>query len=112
MLRKLIATGALIVAMTAPALADPIEGNWKTKSGETAAISKCGGSFCVKLTTGTHAGKSIGKMKSDNGGYSGTITDPKKDKTYSGSASISGNTMKMKGCVLGILCRSENWAKM
>ena len=112
MLRKLIATGALIAAMTAPALADPIEGNWKTKSGETAAISKCGGSFCVKLTTGTYAGKSIGKMKGSGGSYSGTITDPKKDKTYSGSASISGSTMKMKGCVLAILCRSENWAKM
>ncbi|AKH99806.1 hypothetical protein IMCC20628_01089 [Hoeflea sp. IMCC20628] len=112
MLRKLIATGALIVAMTAPALADPIEGNWKTKSGETAAISKCGGSFCVKLTTGDYSGKSIGKMKGANGDYSGTITDPKKDKTYSGSASISGKTMKMKGCVLGFLCRSENWSKL
>lgn len=112
MIRKLIAAGVLIAAMTAPALADPIEGSWKTKSGETAAISKCGGAYCVKLTTGAHAGKSIGKMTGADGKYSGTITDPKKDKTYSGSASISGATMKMKGCVLGILCRSENWAKM
>ncbi|MEP3438654.1 MAG: DUF2147 domain-containing protein [Hoeflea sp.] len=112
MIRKLIVAGVLMAAMSAPALADPIEGNWKTKSGETAAISACGKAYCVQLKTGKHAGKRIGKMTGSGGSYSGTITDPAKDKTYSGSASISGNTMKMKGCVLGILCRSENWAKM
>ena len=112
MIRKLIVAGALVAAMTAPALADPIEGNWKTQSGETAAISTCGGSYCIKLKTGKHAGKSIGKLKTDGGGYSGKITDPANDKTYSGSASISGRSMKMKGCVLGILCRSQNWTKM
>ena len=112
MIRKLIAAGVLVAAMSAPALADPIEGNWKTKSGETAAISSCGGAYCVTLKSGKHAGKRIGKMNGSGGSYSGTITDPEKDKTYSGSASLSGNTLKMKGCVLGILCRSENWAKL
>lgn len=112
MIRKLIAAGVLVAAMSAPALADPIEGNWKTKSGETAAISSCGGAYCVTLKSGKHAGKRIGKMNGSAGSYSGTITDPEKDKTYSGSASLSGNTLKMKGCVLGILCRSENWAKL
>lgn len=112
MIRNLIVAGALVVAMTAPALADAIEGNWKTQSGETAAISSCGGSYCVQLKTGKYAGKSIGKLKADGKGYSGEITDPENDKTYSGSASISGKKMKMKGCVLGILCRSQNWTKM
>ena len=112
MIRTLITAGAFVVAMAAPALADPIEGNWKTKSGETAAISSCGGSYCVTLKTGKHSGKRIGKMKGSDGSYSGTITDPANDKTYKGSASISGNTMKMKGCVLAVLCRSENWSKL
>ena len=39
------------------ALADPIEGNWKTKDGDTAAIGACGGSFCITLKTGEYAGK-------------------------------------------------------
>ena len=108
MIRTLITAGAFVVAMAAPALADPIEGNWKTKSGETAAISSCG----VTLKTGKHSGKRIGKMKGSDGSYSGTITDPANDKTYKGSASISGKTMKMKGCVLAVLCRSENWSKL
>ena len=112
MIRTLITAGALVAAMATPVLADPILGNWKTKSGETAAIASCGGSFCVTLKSGKHAGKRIGKMKGSDGRYSGTITDPSKDKTYSGSASIAGNTMKMKGCVLSILCRSENWTKL
>ncbi|PHR20008.1 MAG: hypothetical protein COA37_16015 [Hoeflea sp.] len=112
MIRTLITAGAFVVAMAAPALADPIEGNWKTKSGETAAISSCGGSYCVTLKTGKHSGKRIGKMKGSDGSYSGTITDPANDKTYKGSASISGKTMKMKGCVLAVLCRSENWSKL
>ena len=53
--------------MAGAAYADPIEGNWKTDKGSTAAISACGGSFCIKLKTGTHAGKSIGKFKSNGG---------------------------------------------
>lgn len=112
MIRTLITAGALVAAMATPALADPIEGNWKTKSGETAAISSCGGSYCVTLKTGKHSGKRIGKMTGSNGSYSGTITDPANDKTYKGSASISGKTLKMKGCVLAVLCRSENWSKL
>lgn len=112
MIRNLIVAGAFFAAMSAPALADAIEGNWKTKSGETAAIASCGGAYCVTLKTGKHAGKRIGKMTGSAGSYSGTITDPANDKTYSGSASISGRTMKMKGCVLSILCRSENWTKL
>lgn len=112
MIRKILAAGILVAAMAAPALADPIEGNWKTKSGETAAIAACGGSFCVKLRTGAHAGKQIGKMKAKGGKYSGTITDPANDKEYSGSATLSGSKLKMRGCVLGVLCRSETWSKL
>jgi uncharacterized protein (DUF2147 family) len=93
MIRKLIVAGAFHAALSAPALADAIEGNWKTKSGETAAIASCGSAFCVKLKTGKHAGKQHRQDEpADGGSYSGTITDPANDKTYSGSASISGRT--------------------
>ena len=38
--------------------------------------------------------------------------DPAKDKTYSGSATLSGNSLKMSGCVLGgLICRSQNWKR-
>lgn len=111
-MRRLSLAVAALVLATGAAYADPIEGNWKTQSGETAAISG-GGSFTIVLKTGKYAGKRIGTMNADGGGkYSGEITDPAKDKTYSGSATLSGNSLKMSGCVLGgLICRSQNWKR-
>jgi uncharacterized protein (DUF2147 family) len=92
--------------------AEPIEGNWKTASGATAAIAKCGGGFCITLKTGKHAGKRIGQMKGAGTDYSGSITDPETDKTYSGSGTVSGSSLRMKGCVLAVLCKSQTWTRL
>ncbi|NJR13804.1 MAG: DUF2147 domain-containing protein [Phyllobacteriaceae bacterium] len=107
-----LAAFAALTMTTGAAYADAIEGNWKTQGGETAAITNCGGSYCVTLKTGKHSGKQIGKMAGSNGKYKGSITDPANDKTYSGSATIAGSSMKMKGCVAMVLCRSQTWTKM
>lgn len=104
--------GTFLLAGTALATADIIEGNWKTKSGETAAIAKCGGAFCITLKTGTHAGKRIGRLSGSNGSYEGTITDPEDDKEYSGSAKVNGSSMKLKGCALKVFCQTQNWKKL
>jgi uncharacterized protein (DUF2147 family) len=114
MLRKTLLVSAAVFAfgLSSAWAAEPIEGNWKTQSGETAAISSCGDSYCVTLKTGKFSGKQIGKMSGTGAKYKGSITDPENDKTYSGSASISGSSMKMKGCVLGVLCKSQTWTKM
>lgn len=96
------------------ALADPIEGDWKTEKGSTAGISSCGGGFCIKMKSGPHAGKGIGTFKADGTNrYSGKITDPETDKTYSGKATLSGTSLRMSGCVFGgLICRSQNWNKL
>lgn len=113
MKKTALALAALAVMAAAPAFAaEPIVGNWKTKSGETAAIAACGSAYCVTLKTGKHAGKQIGKMTGSGNSYTGTITDPSNDKTYSGSGTVSGNSISMKGCVAKILCRSEKWTRM
>ncbi|MGB6118232.1 MAG: DUF2147 domain-containing protein, partial [Mesorhizobium sp.] len=59
-------------------------------------------------------GKNIGAMKPSGAGkYTGTITDPANDKTYKGKASLSGNTLKMSGCIAGgLICRTQNWKRM
>ncbi len=101
-----------VLAATSAAFAEPIVGNWKTEGGDTAAISACGGSFCIKLKSGKYSGKSIGKLKGKDGKYTGTITDPEDDKEYSGSAKVSGSSMKLKGCALRIFCRTQNWRKL
>lgn len=113
MRRSLVLGAAALLFSVAGAIADPIEGNWKTASGDTAAIASCGGSFCVTLKTGKHAGKQIGKMAANGANsYKGSITDPADDKTYSGSGSLSGNTLSMKGCVLAVLCKSQTWSRL
>ena len=112
MLRKLGMALAATMLLAGTAFADDIEGNWKTKDGDTAGITACGGSFCIKLKTGQYAGSSIGQMKASGAGkYKGSITKPSNGKTYTGSATLSGNSLKMTGCVLGILCESQTWSR-
>lgn len=113
MIRTFLATLAIAAMASGTALAaEPIVGNWKTASGETATIASCGGGYCITLKTGKHAGKRIGNMNGSGESYSGEITDPANDKTYTGSAKITGASLKMQGCVLKVLCRSQTWTKM
>ncbi len=111
-MRTLIIAAALALSALTAQAAEPIEGNWKTASGATAEIAPCGGSFCVTLRSGKHNGKQIGKMAGAGDSYSGEITDPENDKTYSGSGTVSGNSLKMKGCVLAVLCKSQTWTRL
>jgi uncharacterized protein (DUF2147 family) len=114
MIGKLSAVVVATVLLTGPAYADPIEGNWKTASGATAAITNCGGAFCITLKSGEHAGKRIGNMQANGASkYSGEITDPAEDKTYKGKATLSGSSLNMKGCVLGgLICKGQTWTKL
>jgi len=114
MFGKISLAGAATLMLAGAALADPIEGNWKTQTGETAAIAGCGSAFCITLKTGEFAGKSIGKMSPNGeGSYEGSITKPSNGKTYSGSATLSGNSLRLKGCVFGgLICESQNWSRL
>lgn len=113
MLRTISITTAALLIATGAAFADDIVGNWKTDSGETAAIAGAG-PFSITVKTGKHAGKRIGTFNAaGNGKYTGEITDPATDKTYSGKAALSGDRLKMSGCVLGgLICQNQNWQRM
>lgn len=112
---KLIAGMALIAI---PALAaEPIQGNWKTASGETVEAARCGQQFCLTLQTGEYAGKQVGTLSGDSIHYKGTVTDPKDNKTYTGSATVNAgatgpDTLQLKGCVLKLLCKSQEWQRI
>ena len=114
MKRSIMFALAALLATSGMALADDIEGRWKTDSGATAEIAPCGKAFCITLRSGAHKGKQIGRMNADGDNrYSGDVTDPANDKTYSGRASLSGNALSMKGCVLGgLICRGQNWTRL
>ena len=113
MLGKVGLTAAALLMAAGAALADDIVGNWKTNSGETPAITG-GGPFSITLQTGKYTGKRIGTLDAAGGGkYTGDITDPATDKTYSGKATLSGDSLKMSGCVLGgLICKNQDWQRM
>jgi uncharacterized protein (DUF2147 family) len=112
-IKTLLACTVVAVGLITPAMADPIEANWKRPNGIIVKFSKCGGSFCASPITGPNAGKSAGKMASaGDGAYKGSLTDLENNKTYSGKATISGATLRVSGCVLGgLLCKGENWVR-
>lgn len=112
MIRRFIVAGALVAAMAGPALAEPIEGTWlRPSTGALVKFSKCGSSYCAKAVSGEFTGKSVGKFTGSGESYTGTLTDLKEDKTYSGRAKVTGNTMKLEGCVLKVFCKGENWQR-
>lgn len=112
-MRRFTAIAAALLMTAGGAFAQDITGNWRTDSGETAAITG-GGPYAITLKTGKFAGKRIGSMSAaGKNRYTGQITDPASDKTYNGKAAVNGNNLKMSGCVLGgLVCRSQNWKRM
>ncbi|MEM0899663.1 MAG: DUF2147 domain-containing protein [Pseudomonadota bacterium] len=111
-MRTVILSAAALLVSSTIAFADPIVGNWTTGSGGKVAVSNCGSAFCVKVRSGEHAGKQIGRFNRDGDRYKGKITDPTNDRTYNGSAWFSGTNLKMRGAVLGgLLGRTDTWRK-
>ncbi|MBB2701477.1 UNVERIFIED_ORG: uncharacterized protein (DUF2147 family) [Rhizobium esperanzae] len=56
--------------------------------------------------------KQIGSFKGRDGSYGGRITDPDANKTYDGCVTVSGNALKLKGCVLKVVCESQTWPRL
>ncbi|ACM25960.1 DUF2147 domain-containing protein [Agrobacterium rhizogenes] len=112
MIRTTIIAVALVFSADTAFADEQIVGNWKTEAGDTAAITSCGGEYCVTLKNGKYAGRQIGKMHGAGGTYTGEITDPAADKTYAGSGSVKGNALKMQGCVLKVFCKSQTWTRL
>jgi uncharacterized protein (DUF2147 family) len=112
MIRTPVLAAMLILGAGNAFAEEPIVGNWKTADGDTALIAPCTDGYCVTLKTGKYAGRRIGTMQGKNGTYTGELTDPSEDKTYSGSGTVNGDTAKMRGCVLKILCKSQTWTRL
>lgn len=118
----LIATFAALLA--APALADPIEGMWRTSPDDHGDIgfvevAQCGGSYCGTLVRAQNAQgqqitpDTIGRQivwdltPAGEGQYEGRIYAPDRDREYMSRLQLAGSTMSVNGCVLGgLICRN------
>ena len=118
------------VATAAPAwAADPVVGMYKTEPGDDGAyghveIYECGAAICGVIRKAFDssdkeiASENIGKRmiwdmqaRGDGSYAKGKIWAPDRNKTYNSKMQLSGNALKVSGCVLGI-CRGQNWTRV
>jgi uncharacterized protein (DUF2147 family) len=129
---------AIAGAASAAVAADPA-GTWIMGSGKfTVRISQCGSGVCGTLVALKKPLDKQGKPKVDKENpnpalrkrpliglsllsgmkpkgpnkWVGSIYNPDDGRTYSATMTLSGNSMKVKGCALGIFCKSLRFAKI
>ena len=123
-------TLATVLALAAgAAAAEPLAGTWQTEAGDDGntghvQIAPCGAKLCGTLVRSFDA--SGAEMGSDHigrqivwdmepqgdGRYGkGKIWAPDRDKTYRSKLQLSGDTLKVSGCV-GPICRAQTWARV
>lgn len=120
--------------------ADGPTGTWRMSNGKvTVKVASCGGGYCgrvvgLKKPRDGHGHPRLDKenpnpslrqrpvigltilsnMRADGeGSWSGTIYNPDDGNTYSSSMQLTGpSTMKVNGCVAGILCKSMKFIRV
>ncbi|MEP5732229.1 MAG: DUF2147 domain-containing protein [Sulfitobacter sp.] len=115
---------------TSAMAADPIVGTWKTIADDNGnsghiEVVECGAAICGTLIASfDSAGKAfksanvgrklIWDMKNDGSGkYSGgKVFSPDREKTYNGRLVLSGNSLDVKGCVLGVCRSGGKWTRV
>ena len=127
---KVFAFAAGLALLAGAAWADPVEGVWQTRKDDNGnfghvKIKACGPAFCgtlVKAFDG--AGKQIespnvGKaivwdmVAYPDGLYDdGKIWSPDRNKTYDSDMTLSGNKLKVRGCVIGICRDGGTWSRV
>jgi uncharacterized protein (DUF2147 family) len=129
-MRLLAMTAALALLAAAPALADPLEGTWKTRADDNGnyghvQIQPCGPAFCGTLVQAFDSAgaavqsPNIGKrivwdmQPQGDGAYGdGKVWSPDRDKTYAAKMQLSGDKVAVSGCVLGICRDGGTWTRV
>lgn len=126
-MKKLALTLAAIVGFAGSAFADPLEGTWRTETDDGAYalvnIAPCGGAMCGVISrtfnsSGEYQSPNIGRqivinmVPQGGGSYEGQVWRPSNDKIYIGKMDLSGNTVRLRGCVAGgLICASQTWTR-
>ncbi|PWE30500.1 DUF2147 domain-containing protein [Maritimibacter sp. 55A14] len=130
-MKSIVLSAGLVLAMAVPALADPVEGTWQTRPGDDGnfahvEVESCGAAICGTLARAYNGegqqidSDNVGKrmvwdMKPQGGGAygDGKIWAPDRDKVYDSRMELSGDTLTVKGCVLGgLICRGQDWKRV
>ena len=137
MKRIALAAAALALFSTSALAGDPA-GMWLTEDGEAKIkVAACGNAMCGSIawlkepndkatnkpkTDKNNADASLRSrpiigspvllsMKADgNDKWSGQLYNAEDGKTYSGNIALTGNTLKVQGCVT-IICKTKTWTR-
>lgn len=129
MKRLLMSAAALMLGAGGALAADPLEGTWRTApddNGHTGLIivAPCGDALCGTLTrafdgsgaevASDNIGRQIisGTKPKGDGAYTGKVYAPDRDKTYNSRLQLSGDSLDVSGCVLGICRNGGTWTKV
>ena len=110
------------------ATADPVEGVWQTEPDDGAyaqiTISPCGERLCGVISAAFNddgsprQSENLGKQivwdmqPTGDGSYgNGKIWRPSNGKTYKSKMALSGNRLKVSGCI-GPICLGQNWTRV
>ena len=123
----MIAASLLAFATTASAQ-DAALGVWQTEVDDGAyahiTITPCGEAVCGVISRtfnadGEYQSENIGKtlvidMAPQGGGaYEGQVWRPSNNKIYIGKMTVSGDQLKLSGCIAGgLLCSKQDWTRV
>ena len=121
---------ALLGVMTTGAAwaADPAVGVWQTQPDDGAyahvKMTPCGQAVCGTIqrtfnNSGEYKSENIGKqlvismVPDGQGNYEGKVWRPSNNKIYIGKMTVSGNQLKLSGCVAGgLFCSKQDWVRV
>lgn len=120
-IRPIITAAGLLLAFAVPAAAQDVTGTWLRDTGASKVrFTKCGEAMCGTISWLKEANgpAKVGQrifydMKPASAGkWNGSAFNPEDGKTYSGTMSLSGDTLTTAGCVFGgMICRSVKWSR-
>lgn len=127
----------LLATMATPVLAAPqtVTGRWLTPEGKAIVeIAPCGQALCGRIakvlkprpggpavdvknpdpaqrTRPIEGIRILTGLAADGDRWKGRIYDPESGRTYRAELTRAGATLKVKGCLVGPLCRTQEWSQ-
>ena len=127
-MKKLIATAIVGLALAGTAHADAALRTWQTQVDDGAyahvKMVPCGNSVCGTIartfnSSGEYQSENIGKqlvrsmVPDGKGNYAGRVWRPSNNKVYIGKMTVSGDRLKLSGCIAGgLLCSKQTWGRI
>lgn len=109
---------ALSFGAATTAMAASPNGTWKRSNGALVKVFNCGGGIgmkVIKSPSPKKRGKTImcGAKKTGANKWQGSLLNLDDGQRYSGYVTLSGNSLKLSGCVLGgLVCKSDTWRRV